>query len=161
MNLKLIILISLIFTACLNPKKENASSKTRYVCSFSSDSLRLRTEYELIKDVNDSIILYKYINVADSTRNFEISYEIDTKTLLFNFDRYRAFTKNVLQNEEKPKIWFDNYEMVSPIVDGIDPIMFNVDYGILAITGPLNPPHLFLDKRNDTLFGRKILEKLK
>ncbi|MFC4634520.1 hypothetical protein ACFO3O_11450 [Dokdonia ponticola] len=50
--------------------------------------------------------------------------------------------------------------MTEPVIDGMSPILFNKDYGILAITGPLGPTAFFMDKPNDSLQIMKINRKL-
>ena len=141
-------------------ESETILTSSRYLCGFSNDSLKVRTEFLVVKTIKDSIIRYSYKSKTDSTRNFEINYRINSQKLFFDETEYKKFDENVLQNNYSPKVWFDKYEMSEPIIDGLSPIMFNDDYGILAITGPLGPTYLFLTKKSDTLFSRKILDKL-
>lgn len=135
-------------------------TESRYLYGISNDNLKLRTEYLLIKTVRDSIIKYEYRSTTDSTRNLKISYLTKNQELQFDFTDYKKYKTKVIQSNSNSEIWFDNYEMKEPIIDGMSPIMFNKDYGILAITGPLGPTAFFMDKPNDSLQIMKINRKL-
>ncbi|WP_418604408.1 hypothetical protein [Hwangdonia sp.] len=159
-NLTLLIVL-LVSLSCSNSKKKKSTIiESRYLYSSTLDSIKMRTEFKLVKTITDTLIHYKYKSESDSTRNFEIYYKLKTESLFLNSEEYKIFKENSLQYLENPEVWFDDYRMAEPIIDGIEPIMFNSEYGILAITGALNPTHFFLAKKNDTLIVKKILERL-
>ena len=135
-------------------------TESRYLSGFSNDSLKLRTEYLLIKTVSDSIINYDYRSVTDSTRNLKVSYLTKSQKLQFDLTDYKKYETKTFQSNTNSEIWFDKYEMEEPIIDGMSPVMFNLEYGILAIANPLGPSAFFMDKPNDSLQVRKIIEKL-
>lgn len=132
-------------------------TESRFLSGFSNDALKLRTEYLLIKTVRDSIVTYDYKSEMDSSRNLKVSYLTKNKKLQFNLTDYEKYEEKAF---EINGIWFDKYEMTEPIVDGISPIIFNEEYGILAITGPLNPPLFFMEKSNDTVYAERIMNVL-
>lgn len=135
-------------------------TESRYLSGFSNNTLKLRTEYMLIKTVRDSIIIYDYRSVTDSTRNLKISYLTKSQKLKFNLSDYKKYETKTFQSNKNSEIWFDKYEMKEPIIDGMSSILFNQEYGILAIANLLGPSAFFMDKPNDSLQVRKIIEKL-
>ena len=134
--------------------------ESRYLSGISNDTLKLRTEYLLIKTVRDSIINYEYRSVTDSTRNLNVSYLTKNQKLQFDLTDYEKYETKSFQSNTNSEIWFDKYEMKEPIIDGMSPVMFNEEYGILAIANPLGPSAFFMDKPNDSSQVRKIIEKL-
>ncbi|KJD31007.1 hypothetical protein PW52_16890, partial [Tamlana sedimentorum] len=136
-------------------------TESRYLYGISSnDNLKLRTEYLLIKTVRDSIIKYEYKSTTDSTRNLKVSYLTKNQEIQFDLTDYVKYESKTIRSNSNSEIWFDMYEMKEPIIDGMSPVMFNKDYGILAIANPLGPSAFFMDKQNDSLQVMKISEKL-
>ena len=136
-------------------------TESRYLYGISSNNhLKLRTKYLLIKTVRDSIIKYEYKSTTDSTRNLKASYLTKNQELQIDLTDYIKYDSKTIRSNSNSEIWFDLYEMKEPIIDGISPIMFNKDYGILAIANPLGTSEFFMDKPNDSLQVIKISEKL-
>jgi hypothetical protein len=100
-------------------------TESRYLYGISNDTLKLRTEYLLIKTVRDSIIKYEYRSVTDSTRNLKVSYLTKNKALRFDLTDYEKYETKTIQSNSNSEIWFDKYEMKEPIIDGMSPVMFN------------------------------------
>lgn len=132
-------------------------TESRFLNKFSNDTLKILTKYLLIKTVSDSIITYDYKSEMDSSRDLKVSYLTKNKKLQFALTDYKKYEENTF---EVNGIWFDKYDITEPIVDGISPIIFNEEYGILAITGPLNPTLFFMEKSNDTVCAERILNAL-
>ena len=141
-------------------EKRIISTASRYLCGIGNDSLKIRTEFIVTKTMTDSLTEYDYKSKTDSTRNLKLRYWNYSQKLYFDQTEYRISEREVLRDEQNPEIWFDNYEMSEPIIDGMSPLIFNPDYGILAITGPLNPPLLFMSKSNDKIYADRIMEVL-
>lgn len=136
-------------------------TESRYLYGISSNNnLKLRTEYLLIKTVRDSIIKYDYKSTSDSTRNLKVSYLTKNQELRFDLSDYVKYENKTIRSNTNSEIWFDVYEMKEPVIDGISSVMFNKDYGILAIANPLGSPAFFMDKPNDSLQVMKISKKL-
>ena len=135
-------------------------TESRYLYGISNDNLTLRTEYLLIKTVRDSIIKYEYRSTTDSTRNLKVSYLTKNQELQFDLTDYEKYQTKIIRSNSNSDIWFDMYEMKEPIIDGMSPVMFNKEYGILAIANPLGPSAFFMDKPNDSLQVMKISKKL-
>tara|TARA_R110000796_G_scaffold120001_6_gene234121 strand:- start:140 stop:685 length:546 start_codon:yes stop_codon:yes gene_type:complete len=134
-------------------------SETRYLYGLFNDSLKLRTEYRLSKTITDSVIMYNYISETDLSRSLKIGYNLNSKILSFDIgSQYEVDKLKVLSDSDGNS--FDCYKMKNPIVDGIEPILFNENYGILALTGALNPSAFFISKKDNVSFVRQIEEIL-
>ncbi|WP_299098171.1 hypothetical protein [uncultured Winogradskyella sp.] len=140
------------------PFVQNSSIlQTRYLYSFFNDSIKLRTEYRLSKTIKDSVITYRYTCETDLARSLKIDYNLNSKILSFDIgSKYELNKLKVLFDSEGNS--FDSFRMKDPIVDGIEPILFNENYGILAFTGALNPSTFFISKKDDISFVRQIEE---
>ncbi|WP_178986401.1 hypothetical protein [Winogradskyella helgolandensis] len=133
--------------------------KTRYLYGFVSDSLMLRTEYRLTKTENNSTIGYNYISETDVSRNFKITYNLKIETLIFDIGAEYEISKFKVLSDLDGN-WFDSYMMIEPIIDGVGPILFNKDYGVLAFTNALSPSVFFISEKDNLLFVKQIEEKL-
>ncbi|RKS42477.1 hypothetical protein BC962_3291 [Gillisia mitskevichiae] len=133
---------------------------SRFLSGYSNDTLKLRTEYLLIKTIRDSTITYEYKSISDSTRNLKVRYLMKNQKLQIEHIEYKKFDENVYQNDADSINWFDRYKMSDPIIDGMSPVIFNEEYGVLAIANPLGPSAFFMDKHNDSLRVIKIMEEL-
>ena len=139
--------------------RNSTTSETRYSYGLINDSLKLRTEYSLNKSITDSIITYNYISETDLSRSLKVDYNLNTEILTFDLGtEYGIDTFKVLSDSKGNS--FDSYKMMDAIIDGVEPILFNKDYGILALTGVLNPSVFFVSKKDDVLLVKQIEEIL-
>lgn len=156
-----IILFSLIFVSCSdrNQKKQTVT-ETRFLSGISNDSLKIRTEYQLVKTITDSVIEYEYLSKIDSTRNFKAYYNKSQSELVLGFTGYKKKEVNRLINQDISNYGFDSYVHIKPEIDGMGPILFNQKYGILAIGNPLGPAAAFTDYKPEFNVIYQIFEKL-
>ena len=97
-----------------------------YVYEF--DSLKTKTDYELKILERDSVRIFKYKNLKDSTRNMTFRFNKLNSNLYFGSDKF-----NVVESDNyRTEFNFDKYELTEPIMDGVGPILFNKTYGVLA-----------------------------
>ena len=116
-------------------------------------------KFNLTFSETNNSLNYKYVNQIDTTKTIEISKIRDADTLLFGFDKFektdrKPFTNNKLQN-----LRFEFYDTIDYADDATGPILFNQNYGLLAINNVYGPTIIFLDKRIDSL-TEKIVKKL-
>jgi hypothetical protein len=175
-NIPVLIFISLIILVigvvvfsiyCLdniNEKQSNKldsiSTESKYLCRISNNSIIVKNGFSVIKILNDSIVRYKYLSVIDSLPNVNLEYQITTQNLYYDGTEYKLSKKNVLQSKLNPEIWFDIYELSEPEIDGMSPLMFNKEYGILVITSPLGPTLFFMTEPDDYSYANKIISSL-
>ncbi len=97
-----------------------------YVYEF--DTLKSKTDYELKILEKDSVRIFKYNNLIDSTRNISFRFNKLNSNLYFGPDKFIVVESNNYRTEFN----FDKYESSEPIMDGVGPILFNKTYGALA-----------------------------
>ena len=89
-NFLSIISLILICISCSNSSKQkSAITERRFLCGFSNDSLKIRTEYTLTKITTDSIIKFDYSSRADSSRNFNFEFKKHRNELIFAHTGYK------------------------------------------------------------------------
>lgn len=132
----LLIAFTIFIGSCMGDKDSQVSNiqtesklNKRILYVYEFDSLKRKMEYELEIKVIDSITIYKYHSLADSTRNTSFRFNKAKSDLYFVFDKFNLTDFNYYQTT---LFKFDKYEMSEPVVDGASPILFNKNYGILA-----------------------------
>ncbi|WP_271785380.1 hypothetical protein [Aquimarina algiphila] len=160
---KLIYILSIILiqASCSDSnQKKRTVTETRFLSGISNDSLKIRTEYKLVKTITDSVMEFDYISVTDSTRNFSVSFKKHQSELILGFTRYKINKNNDLNNIIISNYQFESYIHITPEIDGMGPILFNQNYGILAIGNPLGPAAAFTKNKPKFEVVNEIFEKL-
>ncbi|WP_276166684.1 hypothetical protein [Zobellia alginiliquefaciens] len=156
-----IILLTVILVSCSDGNHTKRTvSETRFLSGISNDSLKIRTEYQLIKTIGDSVIEYEYLSKIDTTRNFKAHYNKSQSELILGFTGYKKEEDNRLINRDISNYGFDSYVHIKPEIDGMGPILFNKKYGILAIGNPLGPAAAFTDNKPEFNVVYRIFERL-
>ncbi len=133
----LLIAVTVFIGSCMGDKysvdskkiETEIKSKKRILYVYEFDSLTRKMEYELEIKVIDSMTIYKYHSLTDSTRNTSFRFNKAKSDLYFVFDKFNVTDFNFYQTT---LFKFDKYEMSDPVVDGVSPILFNKNYGVLA-----------------------------
>jgi hypothetical protein len=100
--------------------------RTLYVYAF--DSLKSKMDYELKILERDSVRIFYYNNLKDSTRNMSFRFNKINSNLYFGSNEFNVAESNNYRTDFN----FDKYKLTEPVMDGIDPILFNKTYGVLA-----------------------------
>ena len=118
---------------------------------FESKNLVRNNPIELTKTENDSLIKYWYRNLVDSTKSMSFQYLKNQDKICFAVEQFHVKEKKYLSEETI----FDIYE-TEPIVDGMGPLLFNKDYGILAFENGWGMEFHFLTKEYKSKFNLPI-----
>ena len=109
-------------------KDKGIETVKRILYVYEFDSLKSKTDYELKILERDSVRIFKYNNLKDSTRNMSFRFNKITSNLYFGPDKF-----NIVESHNyRTKFNFDKFELTEPIMDGVGPILFNKTYGVLA-----------------------------
>lgn len=101
---------------------------------------------EMTRIENDSSVIFKYKNLIDSTKSLEFSYLKADGVILFGPDKFVKVEDDVLIEE----LNFDRYELIEPYPDGMGPVIFNSEYGVLAFDNGWGMEfHLLSDKNKE------------
>lgn len=90
--------------------------------------MKTKTDYELKIIEKDSVRIFKYNNLKDSTRIMSFRFNKLNLNLYFGADKFKVVESNNFQTEFN----LDKYELIEPSMDGFGSVLFNKSYGVLA-----------------------------
>lgn len=125
------LLIGLLFGCSTSPVTSQLESRVIY--SFDLDSLVKKETYNLNILRKDTILVYKYINTLDSTKNMTFVFNIKSEVLTFGPFDFKKAEDNFYTNAQLSSLNFDLYDLKIPVMDGNGPMLFNENYGILNV----------------------------
>ncbi|GGD14724.1 hypothetical protein [Hyunsoonleella pacifica] len=108
---------------------------------------------------NGDSLNYKYVNRIDSSKVISIRKIKDSNFLFFGFEKFISINKRPFISKKLDNLKFGFYNLESPVVDGTGPILYNEDYGLLAVNNVYGPTIIFLKEEDDVLI-EKIINKL-
>ncbi|WP_299399147.1 hypothetical protein [uncultured Gelidibacter sp.] len=94
---------------------------------------------------------YKYVSIIDSTKHISIQKIAHSNTLFFGFDKFIRSDRPSFRNPKLNDLEFDYYDLETPIMDGTGPILYNLEYGLLAINNVYGPTIIFLEEKDNNL----------
>ena len=120
-------------------------SNKRILYVYEVDSLKRKMEYELdIKEI-DSMTIYKYRNLIDSTKNISFRFNKVKSYLYFGFEKFNIIE---FDNYQTGAFTFDKYVSSEASIDGNGPILFNKNYGVLAWDNGWGNQYYFVTNTN-------------
>ncbi|NER11780.1 hypothetical protein GWK09_14735 [Muriicola jejuensis] len=143
-----IIFALLILSSCGDSSELVTQDRILHV--YVSDSLQGRYKYKL-KIVKDSLLKYNYENITDSSKNMTFSYDAKNELLLFAGDKYEILRKDKLHIPQLKNYFFSFYNNSSSAMDITDPIIFDKDYGVLAIGNSMAPNFIYLEDDDEKI----------
>jgi hypothetical protein len=154
-----ILVLGLILSCSPLLQRENEEERISYI--YYKDSLVNHQSYKLIIANNGAIIIYKYLNLSDSSKNMTFNFDTQSKVLTFNKLNMEKIEKDFLKINNLSSFAFDLYAMKIPVTDGWGSIMFNQYYGILNIGVPFTPyQNLFLPASQlESQLSKQVWEK--
>ena len=134
-----ILLILFIFSCSDSSKKETARTELRNLTVFEFDSLVSKADYELRIRERDSVIIYNYRNLNDSTKNQNFRYLKYSDILLAGPFEFIKTKNNYYPNFEN----FNYYNSDPGIMDGMGPVIFNNEFGVLGFDNGMGTQYYF------------------
>lgn len=137
----------MLFSCSGSPKKETERTEFRNLTVFKFDTLVGRFDYELSIRERDSVIIYNYKNLKDSTKNKDFRYLKYSEILLagpFEFEKIEHPTYPVLEN-------FNYYNADAGIMDGMGPVIFNSEFGILGFNNGMGTQYYFTNDQTNNI----------
>lgn len=150
--LKKFFYISLFIIMGCESKNDITTIYSRELIVFDFEELVRDNSVELTKIENDSLVRYKYKNLADSTKSMIFSYLKNQDKIYFGPEQFHLKEKIYLTEG----LVFDKYE-TEPIPDGMGPLLFNKDYGVLAFDNGWGLQFHFLTENNKENFRLPII----
>jgi len=134
-----ILLIIFLFSCSHTSKKETQRTEIRNLTVFEFDSLVSKADYELSIRERDSVIIYNYRNINDSTKNKDFRYLKHSDRLLAGPFEFEKTENHYYPNFEN----FNYYNSDPGIMDGMGPIIFNNEFGILGFDNGMGTQYYF------------------
>lgn len=149
-------LIILVSSGC----NENKTDFRREAAIFNGTTLKKTESFDGTVLRKEDLLIYKYVSGQDSSKTISIKFDKTSDKLFFGTDEYekvsgRKITEQGLSNDN-----FDFFELKNPYADGTGPILFNQEYGLLAISNVFGPTIILLKNKEDKEIRERILSKL-
>ena len=152
-----IALILIISESCGEVVKTTYANRNLLV--FSND-IPKEKEYLMTLEMRKEIWKYNYEYDKDSKENMQFKYDLKSEILKFGFSDFKPVNGTKFEVVQLSEIPFRKYELTEPVVDGTGPILFNSEYGILAIGNVMAPDFVYLPKKENKEMAEKIRRKL-
>jgi len=147
----------MISESCGEVYKTTFANRNLFI--FSNDIPKER-EYFMTLEMRKEIWKYDYENDADPEKNMQFIYDLKSDILKFGFSKFKSVNGTVFIVEELSELSFKKYELTEPIVDGTGPILFNSNYGVLAIGNIMAPDFVYLPKKMNKKMAERIRKKI-
>ena len=108
-------------------------------------------KFNLTFKKTENTLNFKYVNQIDTTKTIAINKIIDADTLLFGFDKFVKTDKKPFKVDEFLNLEFEYYDVLDYVDDATGPILFNENYGLLAINNVYGPTIIFLNKKDSIM----------
>ncbi|MBW8242071.1 hypothetical protein K1F50_04615 [Muricauda oceani] len=148
---KYLYLCLFILIGCKS-KNDIVSIESRKLVVFDFEEMVRENQIELTRVESDSLIKYRYENLVDSTKSMSFQYLKHQDKIYFGPEQFYLKEKKYLVEESV----FDKYE-TEPIPDGMGPLLFNKEYGVLAFDNGWGMQFHFVTKKNEKKFQLPII----
>ncbi|PCE63481.1 hypothetical protein [Sediminicola luteus] len=143
--------------SCGDVVKTTYGNRNLYI--FFNDAPKER-EYLMVLEIRSEKRKFSYEFSENPKLNMLFEYNSNSETLKFGFDEYKAVKGSEIMIEEISGLPFKKYDLTEPIIDGTGPILFNSEYGVLAIGNVLAPDFVYLPHNGELKTANLIREKL-
>ena len=117
-------------------------------------------KFELSFIKNGELLSYKYVNQIDSTKTIFIKKTTNSNSIFWGTEKFVMDKRKTFNDEKLNDLEFEFYNMEKTVNDGTGPILFNSEYGLLAINNVYGPTLIFL-KKKDSVLIKQIINKLR
>lgn len=127
---------------CGNPNR--TASQQRILHVYISDSLSRTYTYKLNIFREDNAIRYSYENEDDRSKNMVFILNTEAETLSFAGEEFKIDNPDKLYIPEFKDYMFSFYNNTNSGADLTEPIIFNQDFGVIALGNTNAPNFIFL-----------------
>ena len=158
--ISLFLFISLLFNC--NNYENKISKESLFIYRSDNYDFLKRNKYSLKVKKNDSTISYAYIFMNNNEKNININYYTKNNSLkffihTFNIVQNSSFTISSISTH--PFYYYSNTD--NSASHYTEPLIFNKDYGLLALGNSYGGPNLiFIKKEKDSIYLEEIGNKL-
>ena len=146
----------LILSGC----DKNKTDFQREASIFNGITLKQTENFDGIILKKENVSIYKYRSQQDSSKTIVLKFDKTSERLFFGMDEYQKMSGRKINELELSSDNFDFFELENPYTDGTGPILFNQEYGLLAINNVFGPTIIFLTNKVDKEIRKRILIEL-
>ncbi|MFI2743572.1 hypothetical protein ACG2LH_12590 [Zhouia sp. PK063] len=136
---------------CVCCTKENNGFKAERSAYIFLGNVHKEEVFTLTYLKNKNKTVYTYVSKADTSKTITVTKPVKHKKLLWGADTFIKSNRAPFKCEKLANLPFDFYYLETTVTDGTGPLLFNVNYGLLAIHNNFGPNVIFLKYKNDTL----------
>jgi len=156
LNKIIFFIIVLILSGC----NEKNKSFQRKASIFNGITLLKTEKFDGTISKKENYFIYKYISQQDSSKTISVKFNKVSNDLYFGSEEFGRKNKRVFTEPNLSKNDFALYDLKDPYPDGTGPILFNQEYGLLAIYNTFGPTIIFLSDKEDKNLKERVLKVL-
>ncbi|MGV6832045.1 MAG: hypothetical protein ACWA5P_10870 [bacterium] len=138
--------------------EENIIQEIRTLHVYDVETFQRFEDYQLDLKTTDSTFVYLYKNTNDSLKNMSFKYYKESKLLYFTGEPFQLIKSDYCFIKSLSDTKFDLYETIEKYDDGMGPILFNKNYGVLNLDNGWGTFFIYLKSENDSLANAIIKE---
>lgn len=139
---------------------KNKAAFQREGSIFNGETLMKTENFDGIILEKEKFLVYKYISQKDSSKTITVKFDKTSERMFFGPDEYQKVVGRKINEQSLSKYDFEFFELVDPSIDGTGPILFNPDYGLLAINNVFGPTIILLKSKEDEEIKMGVLKEL-
>jgi len=151
-----VLILFIFFSSCSNQDEKRTFERTAVIYN----GLQERKEEKFSANVtHGENLVYKYVSQIDSTKIVDIQFDKNLQELYFGPEQFIRSDRAGFIEEKLSDDLFYYYDSKEPVVDGTGPLLFNEEYGLLAIYNVFGPTIIFLNDETIEL-KKRVLDSL-
>lgn len=158
-KLKIFILSFVLFTLYSCTEEQKVDKESRFAIihwGFITSS----EDWQVSKEVLGDTLLFQYVSLNDSSKTIDLQFLKSSNAIFLSADEYITDDSRNYQYEELSQDEFKLYYSKDGGDDATGPLVFNEDYGLVALINVYGPSIILLNEKNDQL-EIELMEKIK
>jgi|SRR5690554_1214152 len=152
-----ILLITIILSGC---DKKNTDFQ-REATIFNGITLMKIENFNGTILKKENFLIYKYVSQEDSSKTISVKFDKSSERLFFGTEEYQKVKGRKINEQNLSEDTFDFFDLENSYADATGPILFNTEYGLLAINNVFGPTIIFLKNKEDAEIKKRILKELR
>ncbi|AZQ42870.1 hypothetical protein [Nonlabens ponticola] len=116
--------------------------------------------FEMTESTKEDGVSYYYLSLSDDNKDVEILYDADKLGLYFAADQYLIKNTATFKESGLETFEFGIYSNIQKYNDATGPIIFNADYGLLAILNSHGPDVIVLPNNTSSKSAETIRRQI-
>ncbi|MCH4824579.1 hypothetical protein ML462_15505 [Gramella lutea] len=146
------LVIFLTFINCTD-KIETVSGERNVFILHSENPKEEKFNFKIDKKKDFSS--YEYVSQDDTSKTVLLNFKKENQIFL-GTDEFKILDKKPVSFTELSEKEFHFYNLKDPMDDGTGPLLFNQEYGLLAIYNVYGPIIIFLEDSDKTLYDQVL-----